>query len=114
MSFPPKCDPGENNHGSHCQGSKLVLHRRHSPSTWDNSFGLFPSYLTLRFWWGVRFRGLTTVRFRYDLLLCLPSCRSRPDLRPAIEDVYIRASDGLVTRAVAEYVYSANWVICTE
>ena len=24
----------------------------------------------------VRFRGLTTVRLRYDLLLCLPSCRS--------------------------------------
>ena len=62
----------------------------------------------------MRFRGLTTVRFRYDLLLCLPSCRSRPDLRPAIEDVYIRASDGLVTRAVAGYVYSANWVICTD
>jgi hypothetical protein len=36
----------------------------------------FPSYLTLRFWCGVRFRGLTTVRFRYDLLFCLPSCRS--------------------------------------
>ena len=25
------------------------------------------------------FRGLTTVRLRYDLLLGLPSCRSRPD-----------------------------------
>src|SRR5215469_12796477 len=36
-------------------------------------------YLTLRFWWGVRFRGLTTVRFRYDLLLCLPSCRCQID-----------------------------------
>ena len=24
------------------------------------------------------------------------------------------ASNGLVTRAVAEYTYSANWVICTE
>lgn len=53
------------------------------------------------------------VRFRYDLLFCLPSCRSRPDLRPANEDVYIRAFDGLVTRAVAGYHYSANWVICT-
>jgi hypothetical protein len=53
------------------------------------------------------------VRFRYDLLLCLPSCRSRPDVRPAFEGVYIRASDGLVTRPVAGYVYSANWVICT-
>ncbi len=25
---------------------------------------------------GDYFRGLTTVRLRYDLLLCLPSCRS--------------------------------------
>jgi hypothetical protein len=57
------------------------------------------------------FRGLTTVRLRYDLLLCLPSCRSRPDSHPAYEDVYIRASDGLVTRPVAGYHYSANWVI---
>src|ERR1035441_3515810 len=29
------------------------------------------------------------------------------------EDVYIRASDGLVTRPVAGYVYSANWETCT-
>jgi len=34
-------------------------------------------------------------------------------LRPANEGVYIRASDGLVARAVAGYHYSANWVICT-
>jgi hypothetical protein len=34
-------------------------------------------------------------------------------LRPANEDVYIRASDGLVTRPVAGYRYSAYWVICT-
>jgi hypothetical protein len=34
-------------------------------------------------------------------------------LRPANEDVYVRASDGLVTRAVAGYHYSANWVTCT-
>ncbi len=62
----------------------------------------------------MRFRGLTTVHFRYDLLLCLPSCRSRPDSRLAFEGVYIRASDGLVTRTVAGYDYSANWVICTD
>jgi hypothetical protein len=31
-------------------------------------------------------------------------------LRPAVEDVYIRASDGLVTRPVAGYHYRANWV----
>jgi hypothetical protein len=59
------------------------------------------------------FRGLTTVRFRYDLLLCLPSCSELTNLHPAIEDVYFRASDGLVTRAVAGYHYSANWIICT-
>ena len=29
------------------------------------------------------------------------------------EDVYFRASDGLVTRAVAGYHYSANWEIYT-
>ncbi len=32
---------------------------------------------------------------------------------PAYENVYVRASDGLVTRTVAGYHYSANWVICT-
>ena len=62
---------------------------------------------------GVSFRGFTTVRFRYDLLFCLPSCRSWPDLRPANEDVYIRAFDGLVARPVAGYHYSANWETCT-
>ena len=62
---------------------------------------------------GVSFRGLTTVRSRYDLLLGLSSCRSRPDLRPAFEDFYFRASNGLVTRTVAGYHYSANWAICT-
>jgi hypothetical protein len=34
-------------------------------------------------------------------------------LCPALEDFYIRASDGLVTRSVAGYIYSANWAICT-
>jgi len=29
------------------------------------------------------------------------------------EDVYIRAFDCLVTRPVAAYRYSANWIICT-
>jgi len=28
-------------------------------------------------------------------------------------NVYFRASDGLVTRSVAGYHYSANWAICT-
>jgi len=44
-----------------------------------------------------RFSGLTTVRLRYDLLLCMPSGRSRPDLRPTLEGVYIRAYGGLVS-----------------
>ena len=26
---------------------------------------------------------------------------------------YIRASDGLVSRPVAGYIYSTNWAICT-
>jgi len=43
----------------------------------------------------------------------LAPCQSRPDLCPAIEGVYVRASDGLVTRSVAGYIYSANWAICT-
>jgi hypothetical protein len=42
-----------------------------------------------------------------------PPGRSRPDLHPAIEGVYFRASDGLVTRIVAGYHYTANWAICT-
>jgi len=32
-------------------------------------------------------------------------------LRPAVEGAYIRASNGLVTRAVTGYIYSANWTI---
>ena len=59
------------------------------------------------------FRGLTTVRLRYDLLLCLPSLSELTGFRPANEDVYFRAFDGLVTRAIAGYHYSANWETCT-
>jgi hypothetical protein len=55
------------------------------------------------------FRGLTTVRFRYDLSICSPSCWSRPGLHPADEDFYVRASDGLVTRSAAGYNYKGNW-----
>src|SRR5215472_390983 len=89
-----------------------VLHRKHWPSTRDKRLGI-PFLPHTPILVRCAFRGLTTVRLRYDLLLCLPSCRSRPDSRPAIESVYIRASDGLVTRAVAGYHYSANWAICT-
>jgi hypothetical protein len=59
------------------------------------------------------FRGLTTVRLRYDLLLCLPSLSEQTRFQhPAHEDVYFRASDGLVTRSIAGYHYSANWETC--
>ena len=56
-----------------------------------------------------RFRGFTTVHLRYDLSICLPSCRSRPRFPPADEDFYVRASDGLVTRSAAGYNYRGNW-----
>ena len=43
---------------------------------------------------------------------CSP-CRSGPSFHPAHENLYFRASDGLVTRPVAGYLYGANWEICT-
>ena len=72
-----------------------------------------PISRTLRFTWGVQFRGFTTVRFRYDLSICSPSCRSRPSFRLAYEDFYSWASDGLVTRSAAKYNYGGNWTIST-
>ena len=63
---------------------------------------------------GVSFRGLTTVRLRYDLLFCLPSLSEQTRFASSHrEGVYFRASDGLVTRAAAGYHYGANWAICT-
>ena len=63
---------------------------------------------------GVSFRGLTTVRLRYDLLFCLPSLSEQTRFVSSHrEGVYFRASDGLVTRPVAGYHYGANWAICT-
>ena len=51
------------------------LHRRRWPSTLD--YGLGTSHIpTLRFSWGVQFRGFTTVRSRCNLSICLPPCRS--------------------------------------
>src|ERR1700688_2283989 len=54
------------------------------------------------------------LRFACATTCCLacPPCRSRPDSPPAHEDVYFRASDGLVTRSIAGYHYSANWEPC--
>ena len=72
-----------------------------------------PISLTLRFLWGVRFRGFTTVRFRYDLPICSSSCRSGLGFRPAHEDFYSQASGGLVTRTAAGYNYGGNWTIST-
>jgi hypothetical protein len=45
---------------------------------------------------------------QHDLLFCLPSCRTWPDLCPGLEDVYIRASDGLVAHPVAGYHYQCQ------
>jgi hypothetical protein len=62
---------------------------------------------------GVSFRGLTTVRLRYDLLFCLPSLSEQTRFASSHrEGVYFRASDGLVTRPAAGYHYGANWAIC--
>src|ERR1700719_4769853 len=54
------------------------------------------------------------LRFACATTCCLacPPCRSRPDSHPAHEDVYFRASDGLVTHSIAGYHYSANWEPC--
>jgi hypothetical protein len=98
--------------GSSSAASIQFLRRRRWPSTICEGIGT-PNLPTLRFPWGVRFRGFTTVRFRYDLSSCSPSCRSRPDFRPAYEDFYSRASDGLVARSVAGYDYGVNWIIST-
>ncbi len=63
---------------------------------------------------GISFRGLTTVRLRYDLLFCLPSLSEQTRFASSHrEGVYFRASHGSVTRPAAGYHYSANWVICT-
>ena len=63
---------------------------------------------------GLSFRGLTTVRLRYDLLFCLPSLSEQTRFASSHrEGVYFRASDGLVTRPAAGYHYGANWAICT-
>jgi hypothetical protein len=55
-----------------------------APSSFADDAGLrpvgtvsaLPTAATLRFSWGVLFRGLTTVRSRYDLSICSPRCRS--------------------------------------
>src|SRR5215472_12824155 len=56
------------------------VHRLLPPSSFADSAGLrpsstvsaLPSSPTLRFSWGGHFRGLPTVRFRYDLSICSP------------------------------------------
>ena len=63
--------------------------------------------------WRSPFRGLTTVRLRYNLPTCSPPCRSRPCFRSAYGDFYIRASGGLVTRTAAGHHYSGNWASST-
>jgi hypothetical protein len=65
------CDPGM---------SLGCLHPVPSPTTLAyrplGRVSALPTSPTLRFSWGRRFRGFTTVRSRYDLPICLPSCRS--------------------------------------
>ena len=51
------------------------LRRWRWPSTHLESLGT-SQLPTLRFPWGHTFRGLVTVRFRYNLPTCSPSCRS--------------------------------------
>jgi hypothetical protein len=83
------------------------LHLRMTVSAFPSPFHSDPGE-------GVSFRGLATVRWRYDLLFCLPSWSEQTRFASSHrEDVYIRASDGLVTRPAAVYHYSANWAICT-
>jgi len=63
---------------------------------------------------GLSFRGLTTVRLRYDLLFCLPSLSEQTRFASSHrESVYFRAFGGLVARPAAGYHYGANWVIST-
>jgi hypothetical protein len=98
--------------GSSSVASIQFLRRRHWPSTICEGLGTsdlpHPPIPV-----GRPFRGFTTVRFRYDLPICLPSCRSRPGSRPAHEDFYSRASGGLVTRTATGYNYGGNWTIST-
>ena len=91
------------------------------PSSFTDRAGLrpcgtvsaLPSPSTLRFSWRSPFRGLTTVRLRYNLPTCSPPCRSRPRFRPGYGDSYIRAFGGLVTRTAAGHHYSGNWASST-
>ena len=92
-----------------------VLRRRRWPSTLGESLS-FPRH-TLHPPIPVKEKdfGLTygSLSLQPVVLLALPSelTRLASSHRGRLN---IRASDGLVTRAVAEYDYSANWVICTD
>ncbi len=71
----------------------------------------------IRFPWGARCGELHygSLALRpADLFICSPSCRIGPDLHPAHEDLYCRALDGWVARAVAGYRYGGNWAISTR
>jgi len=99
--------------GSSSAAYTQFLHRQRWPST-TSDISALPKLPTLRFSWGDGFRGLPKVCVRYNLSICLPSCRSWPGFPPADEDFYFRAFDGLVTRSVAGYDYRGNWVSSTD
>jgi hypothetical protein len=61
----------------------------------------------------MRFRGFTTVYFRLRPADLLALLSERTGLRPAYEDFYFRAFDGLVTRTAAGYNYGGNWTSFT-
>jgi len=62
---------------------------------------------------GQSFRSFTTVRLRYNLPICLPSCQIGLSFRLASEDFYFQASAEVVARSDAGYRYCANWTTCT-
>jgi hypothetical protein len=72
-----------------------------APSSFADDVGLrpvgmvsaLPTAPTLRFSRGVLFRGLTTVRSRYDLSICSPPCRSWPGFHGANGDFSRAARD---------------------
>jgi len=88
------------------------LHHRRWPSslldglgTSDNPANPFPAGLLFS-----KLPGSLTLR-PVDLFALLDG--SDQTLRPANEDFYFRASDGLVARTVAGYNYGGNWVSST-
>ena len=62
---------------------------------------------------GNLFRGLTALRFRYDLSICSPRFVGADRASPANRGFYFRAFDGWITRTAAGYHYGSNWASST-